>query len=97
MKEDQTQKIICYVIHLYEILEHARLISSYRKLISGCLGMGVELLTGQGTRGFFFFFEVVEMFFILIDMDVCICQNSIIHLMCGNFIVCKIYLNKLYF
>ena len=95
MKEDQTQKIICCVIHLYEILEHARLISSYRKLISGCLGMEVELLTGQGTRGFFF--EVVEIFFILIDVDVCICQNSIMHLMCGNFTVYKLHLSKLYF
>ena len=53
--------------HLYEILEHAQLISSHRKLINGCLGMEVELLTGQDTRGYF---EVVEMFYILTEVVV---------------------------
>ena len=85
--------------HLYEILEHVLLISSYRKLISGCLGMEVELLTGQGTREFF---EVVEIFYILIEVVV-ICVYALgktqwtIHFICGNFIVCKLYLKKLYF
>lgn len=53
--------------HLHEILERTPLISSHRKLISGCLGMEVELLTGQDTRGDF---EVVEMCYMLTEVVV---------------------------